>query len=85
MDAASVRCCRFAALPSALYQMQILDRCVMTWFKMAYEEGWKIAMCGFGVWKEERWKAVVLVAKGWVKFVFGWISFLNKFNRLCKQ
>lgn len=63
MDATSVRCCSFAhaALPSALYQMQVLDRCVMTWFKMVYEEGWKIAVCGFGVWKEEGWGAVVLV------------------------
>lgn len=56
MDVASVRCCGFAhaALPSALYQMRVLCRCVMTWFKMVYEEGWKIAVCGFGGWEEER-------------------------------
>lgn len=52
--------------PLPCTRMQVLDRCVMTWFKMVYEEGWKIAACGLGVWKDQRWGAVVLVLQRWV-------------------
>lgn len=60
-----------APLHSALYQMQVLCECVMTWFKKAYQEGWKVIVGGFeggGRTDRKQWHWFCKDGQGWICF-----------------